>query len=165
MKPCLLEALEAIAARIHLAGLAERRTQIAHHEPATAPSIGFLQLVDRVVVVFQIGAVEHQQDDQQSVQLVRADERVLLPPTDSSRRSNSFSFGRNRASLSSCARVPSLERPRRQVVNRLLVVAESPENAREQDLRLRLGADLRAPFHAVRIRDGVFRAEARCVAL
>ena len=119
----------------------------------------------RVVVVFQIGAVEHQQDDQQSVQLVRTDERVLLPPPVLVEAVECLQLRPEARLALGVPGAVTFERPRRQVVNRLLVVAESPEDAREQDLRLRLGADLRAPFHAIRIRDGVFRAEARCVAL
>src|ERR1043166_4471998 len=76
----LLEAFETVAARIHLAGLAERGAEITHDEPVLRAFHRLLELVDAVVVVLQIRAVEHQQDDQQPVQFVRADQRVLLPP-------------------------------------------------------------------------------------
>src|SRR5262249_38303985 len=72
------EALDIVALRCKATGLAERGTEIAYDIPAsdlTAPA----HLVDRVVRVLQIPAVEDEQDREQSFIRARADERVLPP--------------------------------------------------------------------------------------
>ena len=58
--------------------IAERRTDVAHDNPARRPSRQ-RHFVQGVVGVLEIGAVEHQQDDQQSLVGPAADERIALP--------------------------------------------------------------------------------------
>ena len=60
-----LESLQPVAAGIKLARFTERGAEITNHEPPrrTVPWLG--QLVHHVVVVLEVGAVQHQQHYEQ----------------------------------------------------------------------------------------------------
>src|ERR1041385_597440 len=114
----LLEALEAVAARVHLAGLTEGGAEIAYDKPARRAFSGFVKFVDAVVVVLQVRAVEHQQHDQQPVQLVGTDQRILLPPPVLVESMELFQLrAKTRFALDRFHAV-AIERPRGQVVDR-----------------------------------------------
>src|SRR2546422_3139389 len=74
-----LEEVDDAALRMQARGFSERRPKIADDVPALDLVAGGLHVVQRVVDVLEIRAVEHHEDDEQSLVRFRADERVLLP--------------------------------------------------------------------------------------
>src|SRR5450432_1286609 len=74
-----LEDLGIAALRCQAAGLAERSAEVAHDVPMADPFAASLDFVQRVVLVFDVRAVEHHQDDEEPLIGPHADERVLLP--------------------------------------------------------------------------------------
>ncbi len=160
MKALLLEAFEPVAAWIELPGFAERGAQIAHHEPSPLGDGGRARqrggdIVNAVVAVLQIGAVQHQQDDEQPLQFARAAERIVRPAPDVRQ---SLQRGEFRAEAG-FAFLPFTKRPGGKVVNRRLAVPESPQDARDDHLGLRFRSDLRAPLDAIGARHVVADAE------
>jgi hypothetical protein len=73
-----LERVDIALARRKAMPVAERRTQVARHVPVL-DAIAVLVLVERVVAVLQIRAVEHHHEREQSTVRPRADEGVLPP--------------------------------------------------------------------------------------
>ena len=157
------ESFEPVASWIELAGLAERRAEVADEKPSRDAVRRLLHVVDRVVGVLQIGAVQHQQHDEHAAELARGEKGVVGPLPQFARRQRRQLRPEARLALA-----PRLLRPGRgpgrQVIDRRLVIAESPQDARHDNLGLRLGADLGAPAHAVGTLDVVAHAETAVVA-
>ena len=125
------EQVEIVARRRQAAGASERVADIAHDVPAFAAAV-ILELVDGVVRVLQVRAVEHHQDRQQPLIRLLSDEGVLLP--------GPFAVIRQRGLIQpeAAARfdMPAgrvAQRERWQVVDRRLVVADRREHARQDD--------------------------------
>src|SRR5215468_11058864 len=67
------------ALRRQAVGLPEGRTKIANHVPVLRAFAGLFHFIENVVLVLDVRAVEHHQDDQQPLVGTHAHERVLLP--------------------------------------------------------------------------------------
>src|SRR6266849_1224821 len=78
-EPNLLEDIRLVLLRVETADLPERRPEIAHDKPIRWFLVPPLDLVQRIVLVLEIRAVEHHQDDEQAFVRRRADEWVLIP--------------------------------------------------------------------------------------
>ena len=120
-------------------GLTERRAEIADHIPAVHRSTLVLQLVERVVLVFEIRAIEHHQDDQQALVRPRADERILLPRPFAGVLDRFLGQAKTPARLYMRA-FPVADRQRRQKVDRRLRVADGREDAGERHFDRSFGA-------------------------
>src|SRR3954471_5813124 len=66
------------ARRIDDAGSPERLPEIAGDVPPLGPLDGFLQLVNDVLLIFQVRIPEHRLDDQQAFHLAVASDRVTI---------------------------------------------------------------------------------------
>src|SRR5262245_50157591 len=73
-----IEDIRIAALRSQFASFAERGAEITNDVPA-ARGLSALHIIQRVVFVLEVRAVEHHQDDEQSLIRTHADERVLLP--------------------------------------------------------------------------------------
>src|SRR6267378_2174045 len=125
-----LEELDDAALRMQARRFSERGPEIADDVPALDLVARGLHVVQRVVDVLEIRAVEHQENDEQSLVRFRADERVLLPgplthllhgwqfqPESSARRGSHARF--------------VAHRERREKVDRGLVIAGGRQHARQ----------------------------------
>src|SRR5688572_24280378 len=77
-KRLALEQFSVAALRFESPCVTQRHPDVSDHEE-TAWSGRGAQFVQRVVRVLDVGAVEHQKDDEQSLERPRSDKRVLLP--------------------------------------------------------------------------------------
>src|SRR5579862_7137916 len=75
----LLEYLWPVFFRVETANLSKRRAEVQNNKPLRRAVLRSLDLVQRIVIVLEIRAVEEHEHDQQSLVRGRADERVLAP--------------------------------------------------------------------------------------
>src|SRR5262249_49849412 len=75
----MLEHVDVSALRREPARLAQSRAQISNDVPSLGAFTWFFERIERVVLVLHIRAVEHHQDDEESLVRTHADERILLP--------------------------------------------------------------------------------------
>src|SRR3954469_14686476 len=73
-----LEDRRIAARRVDDTGSPERLPEIAGDVPALGPLDGFLQLVNDVLLIFQVRITQHRLDDQQPFHLAGAGERVAI---------------------------------------------------------------------------------------
>ena len=123
------------------------RSRATYH--VLAPSSGFAQRVGRVVVVLEIGVAEHRLQHEQSLELARADEGILVVGPgagvlEPAAEAPDPFRGSAPAAAGSARRLLGL--PFLHVVDRRLVVADAPEDPRRHDFGRRLGRKLRAPL-------------------
>src|SRR4051794_6973660 len=74
-----LERIDVVAHGIELAGRAKRGTKVFHDVPASHAALAFATLEDLVVLVLQVGAVQHHHQHEQTTVRLCAHKRVLLP--------------------------------------------------------------------------------------
>src|SRR5262245_3266161 len=158
-EPALLVPAGIVAARTRAAAVAERGPQIADDIPMFDFAVG-RHPIERVVRVFQIGAVEEQQDGEQTLMRRRSDEWVPPPGPRAHvlerRRVQSKPAAGTRAAAR-CGRLAVVDGERGKEIYRRLVIAHGAQYARDDDFRrgLRDGvphARLHVPLASVRIR-------------
>ena len=156
--------LDVAARRVEDAGAAERLPEVARDVPGRGPFERLLQLVERVLLVLQIGVAEHRLQDEQPVQLAACrrtgcDSRTTVPSAsrpcrsgfDSRNRAGSCGFGVGRL------RPHSISRRSRSAAGG----SRRPSSRREATTSVGgFGRELRAPLAAVRAFDVQPHAEA-----
>src|SRR5262245_27037595 len=146
----LLESVDRVPVRIQLSGFSQRCAEVANDIPSRRTVPRWLGIVDAVVRILQVGAVQHQQHNEQALQFTSTAERIVGPTPHLFCANQIWKLG-SEPSLAYDRRlaVSGIEPPGRQVVNGRLMVAEPPQYARQDDFGLRFGPDLRAPFHSI----------------
>src|SRR5436190_6113923 len=158
--------LPVVAARgVEAAELTERGADVAYDIPAMRRRrtvTRFAHGIQRVVRVLQIGFVEDQHEDTQSVVGASADERVDLPGPLAFILQARMLGPEPRLGLYAL-RSPRRQRPSRQIVDGRLVIPERRQHARYHDFDLRFGSLLDAPLPAFRIDHAVPGADAHAL--
>src|SRR5262245_22057585 len=146
----LLESVDRVPVRIQLSGFSQRCAEVANDIPSRRTVPRWIGNVDAIVRILQVGAVQHQQDDEQALQFTSTAERIVGPTPHLFCANQIWKLGAE-PSLAYDRRlaVSAIEPPRRQVVDGRLMVAEPPQYARQDDFGLRFGPDLGAPFHSI----------------
>jgi hypothetical protein len=126
-----LEDIGIAALRRKTRGLTEGRTEVANRIPLVDASSLFLHLVEHVVLVLDVRAVEHHQDGQQSLIRPRAHERVLLPRPAAGTLERFLAQAKSTTWLHVGALLVS-DRENRQKVDGRLMVADRGQHARER---------------------------------
>src|ERR1700730_18097083 len=104
-------------------------------------------LIQRVVLVLEIGAIERDQDDEEPLIRRRADKGVLLPRPWTAILERGVGEAEPPATFRVRARTRRVGHYEgREVVHRRLVIADCPEHMREHDLRLCFCALLDMPL-------------------